>query len=772
MLRLAARSSARGAVVARRASRAVAGLDCSASSSDGTPSPRETAPSQRRHLGLYRSPDKRNLNDGTSKADVYDEAPPDMIGLGAAPPPAIKTADDMMDYDVLTDDWGVNPDDFAAPRIESEEEREARFEAEEEKEEAKRQAVRDELDARTGRGWTDPWEIEESEWYKDRGWDDAPVWSPDVCSRVSKERLVVLEDVPTLEGLARTAVPPGRTAHPSNVKDKSDYLGDRVAKRRARIRSHIDKIAGGGKIESILAMEDWAEKQDAVDELHEEVEAAVRKREEIWAAQPRFGNWIEREMEAYLLDVAREEREKFEAAAAATSGEGDDDAEQGDDGDSEGDGDAPPPSLPTPEEDASSVPKFLNLLPSGSRPKSWETDGEGRIVRTTDTIVPDILHPLSLHHRGKGGRLVEEWELSAHPGCRHVMMRQATRDVARMLWEADNRTEGERVARIMLTGKKGCGKTSALATLVASARTSGNIVMYLPDGDRLRHLGKYIQPSKNRKHEDGGLLFNLPVLSREVCGQLLHSHEDDLDGMTVPEERLGEFFGKDALRRFRDLAPDAAEGCGEVKIVDLLRAGSEKENIAAACYALSVDHLLHVQDDKPFLVVMDEFNCFFDHLHYFHGAYDEKARYGIPPQRITLFKPLLDVLGLYRAETIKGFAGRTEGGPRPMKRGGIVVATSEGRAVAGKFTSKLVEVATEEGEGDGDSSSAAALMERVEVPAYSKLEVEHALANFEVTGIGRLRFDKGSTVMDDQEVEYLRMVSSSVPQQLMEACIV
>lgn len=712
---------------------------------------------------MYRRPHQRDLTaDAPDINEIFQESGPRPMG---------KTADEMMDHDVLTDDWGVNPDDYAKPLIESEEEALARLEREEEEDEARRQAVRDELDQRKGRLWTDPWEIKEEDWYKSRGWNDTPDWTPEVCSRVSKERLNVLDVVPTLEALGRIAVPPGRIAHPADAPDKAEYLMDRAQKRRNTIRAHIEDVASD-KVEHILAMGDWQQKQDAVDELYEEVEAQIKEREPIWAAQPRFGRWFDRQMEEYLLDVARGERKKFESGGvgdSATEGEDGPSAFEGgtDEGSDEGGEDgAAPPSFPTPEDDASAQPTYVNLLPPSSRPDAWKVDSEDKIVRTTETIVPRIIHPLSVNHRHKGGRLVEEWQLMAHPGRRHVMLRQGTRDVARMLWEADRKEDGERCARIMVTGKKGCGKTSALAAIVASARTSGNVVLYIPDGDRLSHLGKYIQPNKYRKDDDGSLLYDLPFLGAEVCGQLLHSHANDLDGMTCPEDRLGEFFGKDVLRRFRDLAPDYEEGSGEVKIVDLLRAGSEKESISSACYALAVDHLLHHQDDKPFLVVMDEFNCYFDHLQYFHHTYDEEVRYGIPPQRITLFKPILDSLGLYRAETIKGFARRTDGGPKPIKRGSIVVALSESRAVARKFTENLIEVATEE------YDSVAPIMARVDVPAYSKLEVEHALANFEVTGIGRLRWDRGSTVMDEQEVEYLRMVSSSVPQQLMDACIV
>ena len=59
------------------------------------------------------------------------------------------------------------------------------------REEAKRQAIRDEINSRTGRLWTDPWEITEEEWGSGQKLDDLPDWTPGMCSRVSLERVKV-----------------------------------------------------------------------------------------------------------------------------------------------------------------------------------------------------------------------------------------------------------------------------------------------------------------------------------------------------------------------------------------------------------------------------------------------------------------------------------------------------------------------------------------------------------------------------------------------------
>lgn len=69
--------------------------------------------------------------------------------------------------------------------IETEEQKEDR------KGEERRQKIRDELDTRTGRLWTDEWEITDEEWSTKRTSADLPDWTPDMCSRISLERIKI-----------------------------------------------------------------------------------------------------------------------------------------------------------------------------------------------------------------------------------------------------------------------------------------------------------------------------------------------------------------------------------------------------------------------------------------------------------------------------------------------------------------------------------------------------------------------------------------------------
>lgn len=263
----------------------------------------------------------------------------------------------------------------------------------------------------------------------------------------------------------------------------------------------------------------------------------------------------------------------------------------------------------------------------------------------------------------------------------------------------------------------------------------------------MRHLGKYIEPNLKRQG-----IFDLPVLAQEVCEQLLSSHRADLEGMKTTGEILEMFFTEDQLKRL-DLE--------EYTLVGLLEAAIERKSLASVCYA-TVIHALMEQEEKPFLMVLDDFNCYYDYGKYYHMDYDEHVQKAIPCNQISLFKPALDASGVSTAEEHSAPTAT-------IKRGGIVVGTTESHAVARKFTDALGASAVLAQEEAGENESPLVV---VDVPRYSKLESEHMISNMECIGIGRLRFDRGETVMNKNEMGYLRMVSGSVGQSLMDECVV
>eukprot|EP01083_Nonionella_stella_P012792 36166_1 len=96
-----------------------------------------------------------------------------------------------------------------------------------------------------------------------------------------------------------------------------------------------------------------------------------------------------------------------------------------------------------------------------------------------------------------------------------------------------------------------------------------------------------------------------------------------------------------------------------------------------------------------------------------------------------------------------------------MKWGSIIVGTSEGRAVRRSFTESLTEAAHALAKDEHHP------VHVVDIRRFSEMETQHILYNFEITGIGRLRFDRGDTALNPEEVEYLRLVSGGSGQQLM-----
>eukprot|EP00557_Chaetoceros_sp_GSL56_P010425 CAMPEP_0176480098 /NCGR_PEP_ID=MMETSP0200_2-20121128/2095_1 /TAXON_ID=947934 /ORGANISM="Chaetoceros sp., Strain GSL56" /LENGTH=702 /DNA_ID=CAMNT_0017876193 /DNA_START=85 /DNA_END=2193 /DNA_ORIENTATION=- len=614
-----------------------------------------------------------------------------------------KTSEDMDFYDPLTVNY--------YPAQEDEDENE-------EIEVARRQAIRDEIDSRTGRLWKDRWELTDEDWSSGKSFDDLPVWTEELCSRVSRERVVVYPDgVPTLSKLSSLALPPPSLPPPAlgnpkpYVKHRKKIIFDAIY---ARVQQFAEP-----HVEKILAMDDWDAKQKAVDDLFEQVHDELKKADNddddyvqiVLGSQPNFPLLVEQALEKYLRKVVHDEKASFQVESKA----GSQDEEE------------------KKVLDETAVPIFMDLM----KAKDPSLDEKG---------IPKILHPLSSHKRDGSGRMVEEWELAANVKTRRIMIRQCTRDIAHALDQCTG-------SRVFVTGRKGAGKTAALAGIVASARESGHIVLYLPDGDRLRKHGFYVEVNN---HVQGAQekLFDIPMLSKEVCSQLHQSHSKDMDGLTVEKETLEKFMSKDQLKKL-DGFKEYAQPDGSMLISDLLKIGGENVALAAGCYSAAIDTLM-AQTSKPFTVVMDQFNCYYDYGHYFHGEYDKLAKKAIPLDKITLFRPLIQAVGVIKTDDEELLPIE----PKPIKRGGIVVGITQSHAVANRFTTELTSAIKE--------SNAKV----VDVPQYSAIEVDHILANFEIIGIGRLRFDRGETVMNKQEVAYLRMVSGGLGQSLLDACII
>lgn len=667
----------------------------------------DRVPNQQSHTGNKYSPwyQTRFLSRSRGTSSIGDILNEELINPDLDDVQDIKTSEDMDFYDPLTVNY------FPVDEDKSEEE---------EIEEAKRKAIRDELDSRSGRLWKDRWELTDDDWSSGRSYDDLPLWTEEICSRVSRERVRVHPDgVPTLGVLASLALPTPPPLPPALGNPKS-YVKHRKKAMYDAIYDRVQKFAEP-KVEKILAMEDWDAKQEAIDDLFEQVQEELKKPDSngddyisvVLGSQPNFPTLVEKALEQYLRKVVRDEKASFKDDGGGTE--------------------ELSPKEENADGDENAVPMFMDLM----KVKDSGLDDKG---------VPTLLYPLSPHHRDGPGRMLEEWELAANQKTRRIMIRQCTRDIAKALDQLNG-------SRVFVTGRRGSGKTATLAAIVASARRSGHIVLYLPDGDRLRKHGFYVEVNNHVK-DSKETLFDIPMLSKEVCGQLWQSHSKDMMNIIVTKETLEKFMTKDQLKKFHGNIPDSDGNGSSVCVNDVLKVGSENVALAAGCYSAAIDTLMG-QDVKPFTIVMDQFNCYYDHGHYFHGEYDKRAIKSIPLDKITLFQPLIHAIGVVKTDDQQFLTVE----PKPIKHGGMVVGITESHAVARHFTTGLIGAVKESG------------VKVVDVPQYSAVEVEHVLANFEIIGIGRLRFDRGETVMDQNEVAYLRMVSGGLGQSLLDACV-
>jgi hypothetical protein len=586
-----------------------------------------------------------------------------------------------------------------------------------EEERLRKEELKEEIDAKKGRGWTDPWDLQEI--YESKvDFEQLPDWSPSLVSRISQERVQIHPDkIPTLQSLARLPLPPPPAPHPGHGHAKVYAL----YRKRAQYKYLLGKVTAMAelRIGPIQALANWEEKQDAVDALFEDIELELKEKEEILGKHPKLGTWVERALEEYLRGVQKaQEDQQMNPTSVTAETETKADA-------------ANTETFPTSEQDESAVPVFLDCY-SPDDPE--------------DQVVPSILSPLEPHQHGSAGRMVEEWELAAHKGSKRIMMRQCTRHIARALEESTQ-------ARIYVHGRKGVGKTAALAAIVASIRKSGSIVLFLPDGDRLRKNGFYVEPNSKRPG-----IFDLPVLSEKVCREFLAQHKEDLEGFQVDKATIEKYFTDDQQERLEGYSGDS------MPLLDLLEVGAEKTSFAPMCYSAVVDVLMN-QDEKPFVMVLDEFNCYFEAGHYYHADYDEDVKNAIPNDQISLFKPAMDAMAI----SIKEDEGEENvKSPVIMKRGAIIVATTESHAIPRKINDSLAACVQRE---SSNEEAEKVPMYYFEVPRLSPVEVEHMLANYESIGLGKLRLDQGDTVMNDQEVTFLRMVSGGVSQKLMDACI-
>lgn len=653
---------------------------------------------------------------------------------------------------------------------------------------------------------------------------------------------LMVRGVPTLDALSKLGLPHTLPPHPGHGAPAL-HARHRKKDLQRKLRTSIQIVIHDDVLKIVNHLVSYEERQAAVDVLYETIEERMRVREPVLCQLPDFALLVEEGLEDVLTMVQERmsrktkggsrgkkkgivvapEEEKIEKNEETTKGGDNVVVVDKNDIDVMGVNNHVP--IPIFMDVLAATRHLQKLQQSPPQPSNDTVVGGvqpppitniSKFFATTNEVgIPNLLYPLTNHPKDGVGRMAEEWQLAANKDTKRILMRDTLREIATIVVDATTTTTttaiavppkvsdaaaavvGEEVmtkttgaARVLVTGKRGVGKSATLAGYVASARLSGHIVVYHPDGDRLRKHGYYIEPCPYRTG-----LYNLPEIAKEFCVQLLQSHGEDLvspdfTNVVVSREEMAQFFSEDQIRRLfrRAHADDLSAGTiteddvskmTQMKLDTILGVGVNSSSLSSGCYSSVISKLM-TQTVRPFTVVMDEYNCYYDHGHYFHMEYDESVRKAVPPNLITIFKPFMDAMGLYPTKAGTDVNVKTGLAIDPdkalMRWGSIVVGTSESRAVRDTFTQSLAECARAlsvppRGADDHPVPSRTHQVHVVEVRRYSHVEVQHILYNFEVTGIGRLRFDRGDTALNPEEVEYLRLVSGGCGQRLLDSCM-
>ena len=605
-----------------------------------------------------------------------------------------------------------------------------------------------------------------------------------------------VDGIPTLEEISNlNNLPVGQPGlHPSEYTKKyasyrKSWYYESVSKTVQELASdRVTKLLKAATTKSNLKdsntasnNNDWYDKQESVDILFEEIQEEVLHHSsmDILSKHPDFQNWVGRSLEEYLTKSMKKQKQNSPATTTTTTtqteakkeGEKEDVATAADakEGEEDSAGKTVEEHLAAAiaekneeDDDAVDIPVFMDCFDP-------IIDGGGNMDDDTSTtpIVPKILHPLKVHKHGGAGKMVEEWELSAHTTTKRIMIRDTTKQIAHTLISDEG--EGSSSKRIYVHGKKGVGKSATLASIVASSRKSGYIVMYMPDGDRLSKNGFFVTPNTHRVG-----MYDLQDLSQEAIQQLLDSHEDDIEklNLIVSPKTLHKYFKDTQLKRLNEFCGNEdATNDENISLMDVMKYSKERKVHAPMCYSIMVNELMtQKSSDTKFLIVMDEFNCLYDHQgHYFHMSYDDSVRTSIPCNQINLFEPIMNFMNLSSTTNEDDDDDDKEGNATNVDddsiTASVIVGSTESHAIRREITDSLTSSATT------NATTTTTTTTCIEIPRFTSLEVDHILANYEATGVGKLRSDRGDTIMNLQEVEYLKMCSGSIGQKLLDVSI-
>lgn len=620
--------------------------------------------------------------------------------------------DDDLDYD--DDDYWDNNDDIYSSAVtpasmsQKNAEKESHEVSEEEK---KRLAIREELDNRKGRLFTDPYLIHDLDEYMEEGGlalDDLPDWDESVVSALAKKNVKVFEGgVPTLEELSELPLPPSVASHP--VYNAQAYVKYYRKQEFKRIYKEVKKISKP-RITKILALESDLERQEAIDLLYETIEEEMMEKEGVRLGdKARFSKLVERATMKVLMDTNRSIEEQNAIIEGESKVDGDVDAE------SKENSNKPETPTASPMESIDmddAMPIFMDLY------STYESESSPNKEEEKNWF------PVSGPARG----VPEEWELAAHKTTKRIMLRECMKTVADLIQKAVSMDKG---TQICLTGPCGSGKSAALNAIVASARQSGHVVIFFPNGDSMTRMGFYIEPSPVQEGK-----WDLPIMAQSVNEQLLEAHSSDLKDLSISRKDLEE-KGYFTTEQLADVLKEISDETTDIPLIHILEKGRGEEKLATGAYRIAIDILL-ANPSLKFLFVVDEFNTYHDGGQYFHMNYDPYVKKPIPPPLISLFEPMLV--------------------PSPQLK--LLTAMTFSRNVPKKKDEELLKAIRANDD-----------VTEIEVPRYSEIEVKTMISHYECVGLGRLRFDRGEVLENEQEVQYIKMVSGGVGRHFLDECI-
>ncbi|CAM9378782.1 unnamed protein product [Ectocarpus sp. 6 AP-2014] len=170
----------------------------------------------------------------------------------------------------------------------------------------------------------------------------------------------------------------------------------------------------------------------------------------------------------------------------------------------------------------------------------------------------------------------------------------------------------------LLTGRRGSGKSCVLNHAVLHARSTGWIVLFVPDGRNLVQKGIYCQPSPVLEG-----LYDLPVQSMKRLKTLREAHGDQLKNISIKDpEVLGRHEGAKTL-------------------LDVMDMGLADQEHAGTAHYDVMRELLATTEAKVMLAI-DEYNELFQMSQWHYG--DNKASAALEAPHLTATLPLLPPL--------------------------------------------------------------------------------------------------------------------------------